>query len=295
MNKGIWHALGAYVAWGMFPLYFMWLRQVPALELISHRIVWACLMLCAFLLLTRQWNAFCASLSGPRVIRTYLIAAALIGINWGVFLWAIIANQVIEVSLGYFLSPIINVLLGVLFLRERLRPGQWLALGLAVAGVAYLIYAYGGLPWVALTLALSFGFYGLVKKGAPLRSLGGLTLETAFLFPAALGYLLYVGVTAQGRFLHAGAGSDLLLIGSGIATAIPLLLFASASQRIPLWQLGMLQYLAPTLQFLFGIIVFHEPITATQIGGFALIWLALLIFALEGYRHARLQAAPARA
>jgi chloramphenicol-sensitive protein RarD len=293
-NKGIWYALGAYICWGVFPLYFMRLRQVPALELISHRIVWSCLMLCGVLLLTRQWRAFCASVPRPRVISTYLIASVLIGINWGVFLWAIIANRIIEVSLGYFLSPIVNVLMGALFLRERLRPWQWVSIALAGAGVLYLIHAYGGLPWIALGLALSFGIYGLVKKGAPLPSLDGLTLETAFLFPPALGYLLYTGAAGEGVFLHGGTTLDLLLIGSGVATAIPLLLFASASQRIPLWQLGMLQYLAPTLQFLLGILVFNEAVTTTQLTGFALIWTALLIFALEGYLSARGQPAAAK-
>jgi chloramphenicol-sensitive protein RarD len=295
MNKGIVYALGAYVCWGVFPLYFMWLRRVPALELISHRIVWSCLMLCGVLLLTRQWKAFCASVPRPRVIPTYLVAAVLIGINWGVFLWAIIADRVIEVSLGYFLSPIVNVLMGVLFLRERLRPWQWVSIALAGAGVSYLIHAYGGLPWIALALALSFGIYGLVKKGAPLRSLDGLTLETACLFPPALGYLLYAGTAGHTTFPQAGTVIDLLLIGSGVATAVPLLLFASASQRIPLWQLGMLQYLAPTLQFIFGIIVFNEPITAAQFGGFGLIWSALLVFASEGYLNARGHPAPAKA
>jgi chloramphenicol-sensitive protein RarD len=295
MNKGIVYALGAYVCWGVFPLYFMWLRRVPALELISHRIVWSCLMLCGVLLLTRQWSAFCASIPRPRVVRTYLAAAILIGINWGVFLWAIIANYVIEVSLGYFLSPIVNVLMGVLFLRERLRPWQWASIALAAAGVLYLIHAYGGLPWIALALALSFGIYGLVKKGAPLRSLDGLTLETAFLFPPALAYLLYVSAAGHGTFPQAGTSINLLLIGSGVATAVPLLLFASASQRIPLWQLGMLQYLAPTLQFILGLIVFNEPVTAAQFRGFGLIWTALLIFALEGYLNGRGQAAPVKA
>lgn len=295
MNKGIWYAVGAYVSWGVFPLYFMWLRHVPALQLISHRIVWSCLMLCGILLLTRQWRAFQASIPRPRVVRTYLLAAVLIGINWGVFLWAINANFVIEVSLGYFLSPIINVLLGVILLRERLRPWQWISIALAIAGVLYLVYAYGGLPWIALALALSFGVYGLVKKGAPLRSLDGLTLETIFLLPPALGYLLYAGSAGQDVFLQGGAGMDLLLIGSGVVTAVPLLLFATASRRIPLWQLGILQYIAPTMQFIFGILVFHESVTPAQFGGFGLIWAALLIFALEGYLNGRSQAAPAKA
>lgn len=295
MNKGIWHAVGAYVSWGFFPVYFKWLRDVPALQLIGHRIVWSCLILCGVVLLTRQWAAFRAQSRSPRVLLIYLVAAILIGINWLVFVWAINADRVIEISLGYFISPIVNVFMGVLFLRERLRPRQWLSIGLAAAGVLYLTFAYGALPWIAVALALSFGIYGLVKKSAPLGSLNGLTLETAILFLPALFYLLYSYAVGQDAFLHAGIVSDVLLIGSGLLTAIPLLLFASASQRIPLWQLGILQYIAPTLQFLLGTLVYKEPFTHAQLGGFALIWAALTIFAVENFLAGRTQAAAAEA
>jgi len=295
MNKGTWHAVVAYLSWGFFPVYFKWLREVPALQMIGHRIVWSCLMLCGILLLTRQWAAFRAQSRNPRVLMIYLAAAILIGINWLVFVWAINADRVIEISLGYFMSPIVNVLLGVLFLRERLRVWQWLSIGLAAAGVLYLSFAYGVLPWIAIALALSFGIYGLVKKSAPLGSLKGLTLETAILFLPALFYLLYTDETGQDAFLHTGIGLDALLIGSGLLTAIPLLLFASASQRIPLWQLGILQYIAPTLQFLLGTLVYQEPFTYAQLGGFALIWTALLIFAVENVLIGRAQAAAAQA
>jgi len=295
MNKGIWHALGAYLSWGFFPVYFKWLRDVPALQLIGHRIVWSCLMLCGILLLTRQWASFRAQARKPRVLLIYLAAAILIGINWLVFVWAINADRVIEISLGYFISPIVNVLMGVLFLRERLRAWQWLSIGLAAAGVLYLTFAYGALPWIAVALALSFGIYGLVKKAAPLDSLKGLSLETAILFLPALCYLLYSDETGQDAFLRSGVALDALLIGSGLLTAIPLLLFASASQRIPLWRLGILQYIAPTLQFLLGALVYKEPFTSAQLGGFALIWTALFIFAVENVLIGRAQAAATEA
>jgi chloramphenicol-sensitive protein RarD len=295
MNKGTWHAIGAYVLWGFFPVYFKWLRDIPALQVIGHRIIWSCLMLCAILLLTRQWSAFRAHTCSRRIVLIYLVAAILISINWLVFVWAINANFIVEVSLGYFLSPIVNVLMGVLFLRERLRPWQWLSVGLVAAGVLYLTFVYGRIPWVALTLALSFGVYGLVKKTAPLRSLNGLTLETAILFVPALLYLLYCNESGQGSFLHSGTLADVLMVGSGVATAIPLLLFASASQRIPLWQLGILQYIAPTLQFILGTVVYKEPSSYAQLGGFGLIWAALIIFALEGFIAGRAQALTAEA
>jgi chloramphenicol-sensitive protein RarD len=295
MNKGTWHALGAYVSWGFFPIYFKWLSDIPALQLIGHRIVWSCLMLCGILLLTRQWTAFRAQSRNPRVLAIYLAAAILIGINWLVFVWAINADRVIEISLGYFISPIVNVLMGVLFLRERLRVWQWLAIGLAAAGVLYLSYTYSALPWIAIALALSFGIYGLVKKFAPLGSLKGMSLETAILFLPALVYLLYCDETGQDGFLYGGVAADMLLVGSGLLTAIPLLLFASASQRIPLWQLGILQYIAPMLQFLLGTLIYKEPFTHAQLGGFALIWTALIIFAVENFLIGRVQAAATEA
>lgn len=291
MHKGIWYAVGAYLSWGFFPVYFKWLRHVPALQLIGHRIVWSCLMLLGILLLTRQWAAFRAAIVKPRVIRIYLIAAILIGINWVVFVWAINANFIIEISLGYFISPIVNVLMGIIFLRERLRSWQWVSIAAAIAGMLYLAFAYGSVPWIAMTLALSFGVYGLVKKAAPLGSLNGLTLETAILFLPALCYLLYSGGSGQGAFLHNGAVADALLVGSGLVTAVPLLLFASASQRIPLWQLGILQYIAPTLQFILGTVVYKEPFTHAQLGGFGLIWAALIIFGVEGVLTGRARAA----
>lgn len=289
MNKGVWYALGAYACWGLFPIYWRWLYQVAALEIISHRIIWSCVILLIVVIVTRQWKTFRQAARAPRVLRIYSIAAVLLTINWLVYVWAVNAGFIVESSLGYFINPLISVLLGVIILRERLRPMQWLPIGLAALGVIYLTVVYGALPWIALTLAVTFGTYGLVKKTAPLNSLYGLTLETTIVFIPALAYLSVVAMTTQGAFLRDGAISDLLMIGSGVVTTIPLLLFASATRRIPLSLVGILQYLSPTLQFLLGVLVYGEPFTPTQFIGFGIIWLALIIFGVEGFINHRTQ------
>jgi chloramphenicol-sensitive protein RarD len=291
MNKGIWYGIGAYVTWGLFPIYWKWLHHVPALQLIGHRILWSFLILFVAILISRQWSAFRAAVFAPRVLRIYLAAAVLIGINWLVYVWAVNAGFIVETSLGYYINPLLNVLMGVLFLRERMRSMQWASLGLAAVGVLYLTLAYGSLPWIALTLAFSFGLYGLVKKTAPLGSLYGLTLETGLLFLPALLYLLYADATGQGAFLRTGAISDALLMGAGLVTTMPLLMFASAARRIPLSLVGVLQYIAPTLQFLLGVLVYKEPFTHTQLIGFGIVWIALILFGLEGYFATRAQRA----
>ena len=287
MNKGIWYGIGAYVTWGLFPIYWKWLHNVPAVQLISHRILWSLLMLSVFILVSRQWHTFRVEALKPRVLRIYLAAALLLGVNWLVYVWAVNAGFIVQVSLGYYINPLFNVLLGLLFLHEHLRPTQWVPLGLAAAGVLYLTFAYGSLPWIAVTLAFSFGLYGLVKKTAPLGSLYGLTLETGLLFLPALITLLYVETIGQGAFFHTGAISDVLMVGAGLMTTIPLLMFASAARRIPLSLVGILQYIAPTLQFLLGVLVYAEPFTRAQLTGFSIVWIALILFAVEGYLASR--------
>ena len=295
MNKGIWYGIGAYVTWGLFPIYWKWLHNVPALQLIGHRILWSFLLLFVVILVSRQWSVFRAAALKPHVLRIYFVAAVLIGINWLVYVWAVNAGFIVQVSLGYYINPLLNVLMGVLFLRERLRPLQWIPLGLAAAGVLYLTWAYGSLPWISLTLAFSFGIYGLVKKIAPLGSLYGLSLETGLLFLPALLYLLCADAIGQGAFLHTGAISDVLMMGAGLMTTIPLLMFASAARRIPLSLVGILQYIAPTLQFLLGVLVYGEPFTHTQLIGFGMVWVALILFAVEGYLASRAQPVAAAA
>ena len=291
MNKGIWYGIAAYACWGLFPIYWKWLVHVSALELISHRIIWSCVMLTVIIFLTRQWQAFRQAIQAPRVLRIYLVAAILISINWLVYVWAVISGYVVESSLGYFINPLVSVALGVIILRERLRPGQWLPIILATIGVLYLTWAYGKPPWIALTLAFTFGVYGFVKKTAPLNSLYGLSLETGILIVPATLFLIYSEVVGQGAFLNTGLIADALMMGAGVVTTIPLLLFASAARRIPLSLMGVLQYLAPTLQFLCGIWIYHEPFSQTQFIGFGIVWIALIIFAVEGFVAHRAQAA----
>lgn len=293
MNRGIWSAVGAYTLWGGFPVYFKWLAQVPAVELIGHRIVWSCLMLCTVIVVSGQWSAFREQALKLTVIRAYLLAALLISINWLVYVWAVLQGFIIDASLGYFINPLISVLMGVVVLRERLRPWQWVSVSLAILGVGYLTYAHGSLPWIALALAFSFAFYGLIKKKSPLGALHGLTLETGILLLPAVGYLLVLNQDGTGAFLRAGMLIDLLLVGCGAVTAIPLLLFAAAAQRIPLALLGVLQYIAPTLQFLVAVLIYREPFTADKLIGFAFIWVGLMIFAVEGILAHRAQAEPA--
>ena len=293
MNKGIWRAAGAYTIWGLFPLYWKWLQHVPALQLICHRILWSCLILAGVILCMRRSRDFRVTALTLSVVSIYTAAALLVGINWLVYVWAVNAGFIVEASLGYFINPLLSIFLGVIFLRERLRSWQWLPIGLTALGVLYLTFTYGRLPWIALTLAFTFGLYGLVKKMAPLGSLYGLALETGLLLLPALVYLVYADNIGQGAFLHTGPGSDLLMMGAGLITTVPLLMFASAVQRIPLFLVGILQFITPTLQFLIGVLIYQEPFTHDKLIGFGMVWVALIIFGVEGYLANRGQAAVA--
>ncbi len=291
MNKGILNGIAAYALWGFFPIYWKLLHHVPALQLLGHRIGWSFLLLLGVILITNQWDDFRSTLNG-RAFRIYLIAALLIGVNWLTYVWAVNAGFIVETSLGYFINPLLSVLMGVLFLRERLRTAQWVPVTLAALGVIYLTFAYGRPPWIALMLAFTFGFYGLVKKLAPLGSLYGLTLETGILFLPALAYLGILQVNNTAAFLHTGMTSDLLLVGAGLVTTVPLLMFASAAKQIPLTMIGVLQYLAPTIQFLLGVFVYKEAFDQSRLIGFGLVWLALLIFWVENYLANRMPVEP---
>lgn len=282
MNKGIWYALGAYLTWGLFPIYWKLLAGIPALQLLGHRIFWSFLLLFGIVLFARQVKVFRASLN-RRVLLIYSVAAVLIAINWLTYVWAVGAGFIVETSLGYFINPLLAVLFGVIFLRERLRPLQWLPIGLAAVGVLYLTFAYGSLPWVALTLAFSFAFYGLVKKTAPLGALHGLTLETGILFLPAIAFLLFSEFSGTGAFMHTSPLQDAMLIGAGLVTVIPLWMFSTAAQRIPLTMIGILQYVNPTMQFLLGVLIYKEPFDHRRLIGFGVVWVALILFGLEGY------------
>ena len=292
MNKGILNGLAAYALWGFFPIYWKLLHQVSALQVIAHRISWSFILLIIFILLTKQWRDFRSAALTAKTLGIYSIAAVLLTVNWLVYVWGVNAGFIVETSLGYFINPLLSVLLGVVFLRERLRPAQWVPVGLASVGVIYLTVVYGRLPWIALSLAFSFGFYGFVKKLAPLGSLYGLTLETAIVFPIALIYLAFVGFNGSGTFLHQGALTDMLLIGAGAVTTIPLLMFASAAKQIPLTVIGLLQYIAPTLQFLIGVFIYQEPFDQAHLIGFGIVWVALIIFWVENFIAHRMPVEP---
>ena len=296
LNRGVLAGIGAYLMWGFFPIYFKSLQSVPALEIMFHRVVWSFLFLILVVLVRKEWLRLKREISRPRVVLLYTLAACLLAANWLVYIYGVNAGQVVETSLGYFINPLMSVALGVVFLRERLRPTQWLPIALAAAGVVYLTLELGKLPWIALALALTFGLYGLMKKVAPLGALHGLTLETGLLLLPGLLYLLALEQSGQSAFAHAGAGVTLLLGLAGVITSVPLLLFATAARSIPLYMVGILQYIAPTCQFLLGVFLYHEPFTQTQLIGFSLIWVALAIYTFEGLlvrrRAAALAAAP---
>jgi chloramphenicol-sensitive protein RarD len=291
MNKGIWYAIGAYASWGLFPLYWKLLHHVPALQLIGHRIVWSFLALIVFILLIRQWTSFRSTVFVWSVFRVYCFAGVLIGINWLTYVWAVNAGHIVETSLGYFINPLLSVSMGVVFLHEHLRPRQWISIGLAAAGVLFLAIIHNSIPWIALTLAFSFAFYGFVKKMAPLGSLYGLTLETGILLIPALFYLFISDINGTGAFLHTGITTDFLLAGAGIVTTIPLLMFSSAARRIPLSLIGILQYISPTLQFLIGVLIYKESFSHIQFVGYALVWFALILFGIDSFFTYRAQIA----
>ncbi len=285
MKKGVMYAAGAYTIWGLFPLYWKNLAGVPALEILSHRIVWSLVFMLVLLTLRHKWAWLKPALRSKRTLLIFLLTGTLLSLNWLTYIWAVNAGFIIETSLGYFINPLVSVLLGVIFLRERLRSGQWLAIGIAALGVLYLTVSYGALPWISLTLAFSFGTYGLIRKIAPLGSQEGLTLETAWMFVPAFLYLLFMEVQGTAAFPHSDLKTNLLLGFAGVATAVPLLLFASGARLIPLNLVGILQYIAPTIQFLIGVFVYHEAFSQTSFIGFSIVWAALIIFTIELLLH----------
>ena len=285
MKRGVWLGASAYTLWGLFPLYWTQIESVPALQIIAHRIAWSVLVLVCVIMFRMRRSIRTSDFGGgdvPAPFGLYGAAAILIGLNWFLYVWGVNHGLVVGTSLGYFITPLVNVLLGVIILRESLRPAQWLAVAVAAAGVAYLSVTYGSVPWIAVALALTFGTYGLVKKKATLPALQGLTLETGLLFVPAVVFLLVSESLGHGAFGHAGARVTWLLAGAGIVTTIPLLLFATAVQRVPLSVMGILQYISPTIQFLLGLFVYREPFSRSQLLGFLAVWTALAIFAFDG-------------
>jgi len=293
MRTGILSAASAFLCWGLFPLYFHAIGEVPPMQILAHRMLWSLLFLLIVLAVRRQW-AWLAIARQPRILGSFIASAVLLSVNWLIYIWAVNNNHVIEASLGYFINPLVNISLGYLLLKERLRPAQWAAIAVAALGVAWLTWQAGTVPWIALALAFSFGGYGLLRKTAALGALEGLSFETMVLFPFAAAYVGWLTVTGDNAFLNAPLDATrILLVMAGPITAIPLLLFATGARKIPLSILGLLQYLSPTIQFLLGVWLFHEPFTPDRLVGFLMIWAALALFAGEGLLRSR--AAPGRA
>ncbi|MET8364079.1 EamA family transporter RarD [Micromonospora sp. NPDC049580] len=287
LRLGYLYGIGAYLLWGFFPLYFKLLRPTGPLEILAHRIVWSVLFVALLLGALRNIGFLRALLRRRRTVAGIVAASALIAINWGIYIYGVSSNRVVETALGYFINPLVVVLLGVTVLRERLRPAQWVALGIGASAVAVLAVDYGRLPWLALSLAFSFAGYGLIKKQLGLPAAEGLFVESAVLALPALGYLAWLNRHGGLTFGHVSAGHTALLVLAGAATAIPLLLFAGAANRLPLTGLGMIQYLAPILQLACGVLIFHEPMPPARLAGFALVWLALVVFTADAIRQAR--------
>lgn len=287
MNRGVWYGLVAYLSWGLFPIYWKQLSHIESFQVIAHRVVWSFFFLTLVQLGRNFFQPGSVRFPTAKEFRTYSLAGLLIGLNWLLYIWAVSAGRIVESSLGYFINPLVNVLFGMLFFGEKLRPGQWLSLAFAFAGVLYLSLALDSVPWIALVLAVSFAAYGVVKKRSPLDPISGLTLETSLLSLPALFFLLLREHEDSGAFLHTSPADGLFLVGAGLVTSLPLLFFAAAARRVSLTTIGVLQYLSPSLQFMCGVWLYHEPFTHRQMIGFGLVWTGLAFFLAEGLWKSR--------
>ena len=288
-RRGLWMAVGAFVIWGLMPLYWYLLREVPSLQIVLHRAVWCAVLVGAWLVLRGARGWLRDVLLQPRLAAMLAASGALIALNWGLYVWAVNAGHVVEASLGYFINPLLNVLIGVLFLRERLSPAQWIAVALAACGVLWLTTRYGSFPWIALCLACSFALYGVIRKFAAVEAVRGLGVENMFMLVPALAWLGWIELGGDGGFfsLRWGGWTDLLLVMGGALTAIPLIFFAYAVRRVPLSVVGLLQYIGPTLQLLLGVFFFGEDFGIERAVGFGFIWVGLAAFAIDGALAAR--------
>ena len=281
--RGALAAAGAFVAWGAFPLFWKQIEQIQALELIAHRVVWSLLFLVVVLAFRHGFGPIRAAFGSPRIVAYTAASGAFLTLNWLTFVWAVNHGYVIESSLGYFLVPLVNVGIGAWVLHERLRPLPWLAIGCGAAGVALLVFGVGHLPWIALTLAGTFGLYGLMRKRSPLGSVDGLALETILYAPLAAGYLLWRQHTGEGALGHADLRTHIFILSAGWVTALPLILFAYGARQIRMTTLGLLQYLAPSLQFLCGLVIYHEPFDATRLRACLLVWFGLALYSADSF------------
>ena len=284
---GAMYAAAAFLIWGISPIYWKALRAVPALEIILHRMVWSFFFLVPLIIILRRWQEFIDVLKNRRTLLILLVTALIVGGNWLLYIWAVNNDYLLQASLGYYINPLVNVVLGMVFLRERLRQPQILSVLLAFAGVLYLTVSYGEFPWIALLLALSFGFYGLIRKVAPVGSLVGLTVETLLLSIPALVYLFYLDSRGVGSIFRVSLKLTLLLMGCALVTAIPLLFFTLGARRLYLSTLGLLQYIAPSCMFILAVFIFHEPFSSAQVVTFIFIWTALVIYSSDSLRYHR--------
>jgi chloramphenicol-sensitive protein RarD len=292
---GLLNGFAAYGMWGLVPLFWPLLKPAGAAEILAHRMVWSLAFVAVALVVVRRWAWAGELLRQPRKLGLITVAAAVITVNWGVYIWAVNSGHVVEASLGYFINPLVTIAMGVLLLKERLRPVQWAAVGIGFAAVLVLTIGYGQPPWISLTLAFSFATYGLVKKKVNLGGVESLAAETAIQFLPALGYLLWLGTSGEATFAAEGAGHAALLAATGVVTALPLVCFGAAAIRVPLSTLGLLQYLAPVFQFLLGVLYFREAMPPERWAGFALVWLALTLLTWDALRTARRSARTFRA
>ncbi|MFG1976368.1 EamA family transporter RarD [Nonomuraea fuscirosea] len=293
-RRGVLLGIAAYIMWGLFPLYWPLLKPSGAVEILAHRMVWSLVIVVLLLSVRRHWSWLREIAGQPAKLALLTLAAVVVTVNWGTYIYAVNAGHVVESALGYFINPLVSVLFGVVLLRERLRPLQWTAVGFGALAVLVLTLDYGRLPWVALTLAVSFGLYGLVKKQANVAATESFAIETMVLLLPALGYLIYLQAGGGTTFGHAGAGHVLLMVGAGAITAVPLICFGAAAIRVPLSALGVLQYIAPILQFACGVLIAKEVMPSSRWIGFSIVWLALVIFTYDGLRAARTSARKTR-
>ncbi|HBZ78928.1 MULTISPECIES: EamA family transporter RarD [Brevibacillus] len=284
MKQGIFYAVAAYFAWGLLPLYWKLFQSMGAWEILAHRIVWSVLFVAIIIQVTKRWKTMWGSVTGGKMFAALAICSLLISANWLIYIWAVNNNQIMQTSLGYYMNPLFTVLLGVIFLKEKMHAGQWVALILAACGVLFVTFQYGEVPWIALSLAVTFAFYGLAKKLVKQEAMIGLAWETLFVAPIALGYLLMLQANGTETIATLAWWQMLLLALAGVATAMPLYWFAQAAVRLPLSIVGFIQYLSPTISLLTAVFLYKEPFTTTHLISFACIWSALIIFTASSMR-----------
>ncbi|WP_220719885.1 EamA family transporter RarD [Agarivorans litoreus] len=288
-KHGVMFALAAYIMWGFAPIYFKSLSAVPAYEILAHRVLWSCVFVAVMLAVGKQWSAVSAVIKHPKQLAILALTSVLIGINWLIFIWAVNNDRMLDASLGYYINPLFNVILGMLFLGERFRRAQWLAIGLALIGVLIQVISYGSLPWIAISLAVSFGLYGLLRKKVNLGALPGLFVETLWLLPLAAAYLWIFADSSTSHLVNNSLGLNALLLSAGIVTTLPLLCFAAAATRLRLSTIGFFQYIGPSLMFMLATSVYGEPLEPMKLLTFAFIWLGLAVFTWDAVGNKRKQ------